>query len=95
MGADEETGGNKKNEVKEVVKIKKPEDNESNKFGSSTTTNIIKKDFKCTYDKNELLNKMNNFVNQHVIQTKFFEKKNNIYDPVFKSIQKEEKDGLI
>ena len=79
----------KKNEIKE--------ENETNKFRASNASFNInkKKDFKCTYDKNELLNKLNNFINQHKIQTKFFDKKNNLYDPVFESIQKEEKDGLI
>ena len=75
-------------------KNEKKEENISS-ASSSNSNRTIKKDFKCTYDKNELLNKLNNFLNQNIIQKKFFEKKQNIYDPVFESIQKEEKDGLI
>ena len=56
-----------------------------------TNTTIKKRDFKCTKDKRQLMNKLNYFLNQVNIQNQFFEKKNNLNDPVFELIQKEEK----
>ena len=147
MGADEENGGRKHYEVRQIVKVNenkrsntpqkkiylnnqnnnnisnnnmqyeqkynniqyeqkynnieknyiKEEKKETENFKTSNNiaNSTMKKDFKCTYDKNELLNKLNNYLYQNIIQTKFFEKKDGIYDPVFESIQKEEKDGLV
>ena len=79
-----------KNYIKEEKK-----ETENFKTSNNIANSTMKKDFKCTYDKNELLNKLNNYLYQNIIQTKFFEKKDGIYDPVFESIQKEEKDGLV
>ena len=51
--------------------------------------------YKCTKDKNDLLNTLNSFLGQMEIQTKSFKKTNNIKDPVFELIQNEEKKEVI
>ena len=56
-----------------------------------TNTTIKKRDFEYTKDKRELMNELNYFLNQVNIQNQFFEKKNNLNDPVFELIQNEEK----
>ena len=51
--------------------------------------------YKCTKDKNDLLNTLNSFLGQMEIQTKSFKKTNNVKDPVFELIQNEEKKEVI
>jgi flagellar biosynthesis GTPase FlhF len=61
--------------------------------------NIIKEnninDGKNSQKKKELIIKLNNFLNEENIQTKSLEKRSILNDPVFESIQKEEKKELI
>ena len=61
--------------------------------------NIIKEnninDSKNSQKKKELIIKLNNFLNEENIQTKSLEKRSILNDPVFESIQKEEKKELI
>ena len=47
--------------------------------------------YKCTKDKNDLINILNSFLSQMEIQNKSFKKTNNVKDPVFDLIQNEEK----
>ena len=47
--------------------------------------------YKCTKDKNDLINILNSFLSQLEIQNKSFKQNNNIKDPVFDLIQNEEK----
>ena len=62
---------------------------------NSLNSNKIIKDSKINQKKKELIAKLNNFLNEENIQTKSFEKKSTLNDPVFESIQKEEKIKLI
>jgi hypothetical protein len=78
---------NKQNEIKNI-NIKSTE-------ASHSSSNITKKrDYKCTYDKNELFKKLNNYLIQPDIQNQSFAKKNDFQDPVFDLIQNEEKNLL-
>ena len=62
---------------------------------NSLNSNRIINDSKIIQKKKELIAKLNNFLNEENIQMKSFEKKSILNDPVFESIQKEEKKQLI
>ena len=61
---------------------------------NSLNSNRIK-DSKFIQKKKELITKLNNFLTEENIQTKSFDKKSILNDPVFEAIQKEEKKELI
>ena len=72
--------------------IKKTNFNSENEQKQSFISNITikKRDFNCTKNKTVLINDLNTFLSQINFQNQSFEKKKDLNDPVFESIQKEE-----
>ena len=101
MGAECESERNKKNDKKyleEKKKIKEEnEKNEPNIINKPTSSNNIKqiKEFKCTYNRDELLNKLKDFLSQIEIQRTSFGNKNKLHDSVLELINVEESKELI
>ena len=85
---------NEKNKNKEEPNILNiPSNDKINKSPNNKAK--TKKNYKCTYDKKELLSKLNLFLNQIDIQDTSSNAKNKLHDSVFELIQKDEISKLL
>ena len=100
MGSKHGSRRNKNIDKKYLEKNKIIEENEKSKpniINKSTSLNNIKqiKEFKCSYNRHELLNKLKDFLSQIEIQRTSFGNKNKLHDSVLELINVEESKELI
>ena len=85
--------GSKNNKVIEERKIENIFNNQTDKSLYSTSNQNIK--LSCKYDLPKLINQLNSFINEIMIQDSIFDTKKSLRDSVFDMINKKEKEELI
>ena len=84
--------GNKSNKKKEEIKIVRDFNQTDKSFNSISYQNVK---FTCNYDPPKLMNQLNSFINEIMIQDSIFDTKKSLRDSVFDMINKREKEELI